>query len=31
MLLFMDEGTRSEGFMMGRIKNRGESQEIEDH
>ena len=24
-LLFMDEGARCEGFMMGTIKNRGEA------
>ena len=30
-LLFMDEGARCEGFMMGRIKIGGETRELEEH
>ena len=30
-LLFLDEGARYEGFMMGRIRNEGEAREMEEH
>ena len=30
-LLFMDDGVRCEGFMIGRIKNGGEAREMEEH
>ena len=30
-LLFMGEGARCEGFMMGMIKNGGEAWEMEEH
>ena len=30
-LLFMGEGARCEGFMMGMTKNGGEAREMEEH